>query len=102
MWPCEGVWASSMPQRSASSFMRRHRPGGGSSQGHTATWEHGLYLLVPARAVEDTPSHIPQRQKLCRRWEVRYQGQSWRSQRLSQRRRREYRSSSRRARTRRQ
>ena len=33
---------------SASSSVRHRGPGGGSAQGHAATWEHRVHLLVPA------------------------------------------------------
>ena len=60
-WPCEGVCAPSMRPCSALSSVRRCGPAGGAAQGHAATWEHCVHLLVPVGVAEDTVSNSPQR-----------------------------------------
>ena len=101
-WPCERVFAPWMHRCNASSSVRRRGLAGGSSQGHAATRGHRVHLLVPVGEAEDTVSHSPQRWQAGGRWEAGDQGPWQRSQRLSHRRRRGSRSSSRRLRTRHQ
>ena len=100
-WPCEGVGAPPIRRCSASSSVRLRGPVGRSGQGHAATWEHCVHLLVPVGAAEDTVSRSPQRWQVCGRWECGDQEPRRWSQRSSHRWRRGSRSSSRRARTRR-
>ena len=71
---CEGVCAPLMRRCRASSSVRLRGPAGVLGQGHAATWEHCVYLLVPVGAAEDTVLRPPQRWQVCGRWECGNQG----------------------------
>ena len=61
VWPCEGVCAVFMCRCSTSCSVRQRGLGVGSGQGHAATCEHCLHLLVPASVVVETVLRAPQR-----------------------------------------
>ena len=50
-----------MRRWSTCSSVRQRGPGGDSGQGHAATWEHCVHLLVLVGAAEYTVSHSPER-----------------------------------------
>ena len=54
-----------MRRCSASSSVRRRGPAAGSGQGHVATWEQCVHLLVPVGVAEDTVLDSPQRWQAC-------------------------------------
>ena len=81
--------------------MRRYSASSFLDQGHAATWEQCVHMLVPVGAAKDTVSQSPQRWQVCERSEAGDQGSRRRSQRSSHLWQRGPRSSSRRAWTRR-
>ena len=85
----------------ASLSVRLRGPASGSCQGHGATWEHCVHLLVPVGAAEDTVLRSLQRWQVCGSRMCGAQGPRPRSQRSSHCWQRGSQSSSRGGRTRR-